>query len=120
MAEPKAVDESKEGDIKVIHPPLKFVVVYSGFKAMQRCYEAFYEPLIKTPVLHFIGQLDSVVEEKRSRALVDACVDADEKTAKDGDVGEERVVYHPGGHFVPSQRGYVNVVVEFIRKMLGE
>ncbi|KAI9882351.1 MAG: H(+)-transporting V1 sector ATPase subunit A [Watsoniomyces obsoletus] len=105
MGYPQSYISHKGGSETVIHPPLKFVVVYSGFKAMQECYQAFYEPKIKTPVMHFLGRVDSVVEENRSLALVDACE-------------VEQVVYHPGGHFVPSQRVYLERVVEFVRSCL--
>ncbi|KAF2795506.1 dihydrofolate reductase [Melanomma pulvis-pyrius CBS 109.77] len=81
-----------------IHPPLKFAVSYSGFAAGGVDeYRGFYEPKIGTPMLHFLGSLDTVVDEARSLALVEAC----EKS-------EGRVVYHPGGHFLPSsQKAYV-------------
>lgn len=84
------------------HGRLKFAVIYSGFYASYPPYEAFYEPKIKTPMLHFIGSLDSVVEESRSLALVNACTDA-------------RVIYHPGGHFVPIGKDMVGQLVAFIR-----
>ncbi|KZM23246.1 Dihydrofolate reductase [Ascochyta rabiei] len=92
-----------------IHPPLKFAVSYSGFAARgQNPYHAFYEPKIKTPILHFLGSLDTVVEESRSLALVEAC----EKS-------EGRVVYHPGGHFLPStQKASVNALIGFIKEVL--
>jgi len=50
-----------------IHPPLRFAVAYSGFAASGggSPYAAFYEPEIRTPVLHFLGSQDVVVEEKR-------------------------------------------------------
>jgi predicted esterase len=52
------------------HEPLAFAVCYSGFRAPgERCH-GFYEPPISTPILHFIGSLDTVVEES-SIALVD-------------------------------------------------
>ncbi|KAF2651612.1 dihydrofolate reductase [Lophiostoma macrostomum CBS 122681] len=92
-----------------IHPPLKFAVSYSGFAARgTELYRAFYEPKIKTPVLHFLGSLDAVVEEARSLALVEAC-----------ETSEGRVVYHPGGHFLPSsQKAYVSALVGFIKEVL--
>lgn len=92
-----------------VHPPLKFAVSYSGFAARgQNPYHAFYEPKIKTPVLHFLGSLDTVVEESRSLALVEACEES-----------EGRVVYHPGGHFLPStQKASVNALIGFIKEVL--
>lgn len=99
----------------VIHPPLKFAVSYSGFVAPHAAYTAFYHPPVRTPVLHFLGSLDTVVEEARSRTLVDA-------TAPwRADVAEgQRVVFHPGGHFLPSQKQYLNILIGFIREMVAE
>jgi dihydrofolate reductase len=41
---------------------------------------------------------------------MDSCAGEPEK---DGSV-----VFHPGGHFVPSQRPYLDAAVQFIRKQL--
>lgn len=88
------------------HPPLKFCVSYSGFIAPGGRYRAFYEhPMITTPVCHFVGSLDSVVEEKRTQALIDAC----------GGAGKTQVVVHPGGHFVPTGKQYLDMLISFIR-----
>ena len=102
--------ESDTGYVEgCVHPPLKFAVSYSGFAARGRNpYHAFYEPKIKTPLLHFLGSLDTVVEESRSLALVEACEES-----------EGRVVYHPGGHFLPStQKASVNALIGFIKEVL--
>ena len=92
-----------------IQRPLKFAIVYSGFAAPFELYSSFYEPEIKTPVLHVLGSLDTVVEEKRSRFLQDSC-----------ERSEERTAVHPGGHFVPNQKIWVDIVIGFIRSCLGE
>ncbi|KAJ9328291.1 hypothetical protein DTO027B5_1786 [Paecilomyces variotii] len=95
----------------VAHPPLKFALCYSGFRAPGPRYRGFYErPAIQTPVLHVLGSLDSVVDEGRSRSLIEACAGEPEK--------EGKVVWHPGGHFLPSQRTYLDAAVLFIRKSL--
>lgn len=100
-----------------VQEPLKFAVSYSGFGASTNAlYRAFYEPLIQTPMMHFLGSLDTVVSEERSLRLVEACVDG---KGKDG--GVHRVVYHPGGHFLPSsQKQYVAALVAFIREVMSE
>jgi len=98
------LEQGGKGMDGVVQGPLKFAVCYGGFRALGRKYEAFYEPKLKTPVLHVLGQVDVVVEEARSRQLVAAC-----------DGGEDRVVMHPGGHFVPSQKPWLNAVVGFIK-----
>ncbi|EMC98013.1 hypothetical protein BAUCODRAFT_120925 [Baudoinia panamericana UAMH 10762] len=102
---------------EVIHAPLRFAVSYSGFGASTNAlYQAFYEPKIRTPMCHFLGSVDTVVEEARSLRLVDACIHG---RGKEG--GVPRVIYHPGGHFLPSsQKQYVAALVAFIREVLGE
>lgn len=93
------------------HPPLKFAICYSGFRSPGPRYRAFYEnPAIQTPVLHVLGSMDALVDEGRSRALVEACEGDQEKLG--------RVVWHPGGHFLPSQRAYLDAAVVFIRGCL--
>lgn len=87
---------------------LKFAVVYSGFYAPQADLAWLYEPTkISTPTLHYIGSLDTVVEEGRSRGLVARCE-------------EPVVVVHPGGHYVPVSKEWVNPLVGFVRKFGGE
>lgn len=93
------------------HPPLKFALCYSGFRAPGPRYRAFYEePAIQTPVLHVLGSLDAVVDDSRSRALIDACAGDPEK--------EGKVIWHPGGHFLPSQRPFLDAAVRFIQERL--
>jgi hypothetical protein len=83
--------------------PLKFAVSYCGFYSPNELYKGFYEPKISTPMCHFIGSLDSVVEESRSLALVNVCADA-------------KTIYHPGGHFVPAGKEMAMILVGFIRE----
>ncbi|CAI6335647.1 unnamed protein product [Periconia digitata] len=96
------------------HAPLKFAVAYSGFVARGgERYKGFYEPRIATPSMHFLGTLDAVVDEGKSLALAAAC----EGT---GD-GSGRVVYHPGGHFLPSsQKAYVSALIGFMKEILAK
>ncbi|RYP44784.1 hypothetical protein DL768_008795 [Monosporascus sp. mg162] len=101
--------------------PLKFCVVYSGFWAPVPGLQWLYggspgdgarnlpeekSGMIATPTLHFLGSLDSVVEEGRSRALIDRCRDP-------------VVVEHPGGHHVPVARDRVMPLVGFLRQVVG-
>lgn len=95
-------------NLVAMHPDgLKFAVSYSGFLTPNETYEGFYRPKIGCPMLHFIGSLDSVVEESRSLALVEACEDA-------------KTVFHPGGHFVPVGKEMGSVLVGFIRDSTKE
>ena len=91
------------------HPPLKFCIVYSGFTAPSERYRAFYNPHISTPSCHFIGSLDSVVEESRCRALVDAF----------GAEPRAQLVSHPGGHFLPSSKQFLDVLASFIGNVIS-
>lgn len=86
------------------HPPMRFCILYSGFVAPGERYRAFYDPYISTPSCHFIGSLDSVVEESRCRALVEAF----------GGEPSAQVVFHPGGHFIPSSKQFLDMLVNFI------
>lgn len=88
-------------------PPLKFALIYSGFTAPGTRYIDFYKPSLKTPTLHFLGALDGVVEEGRSQGLIEACEGA-------------KVVTHPGGHFLPSQRPWLDAAVGFIKECLEQ
>ncbi|KAI4929294.1 uncharacterized protein J4E92_004958 [Alternaria infectoria] len=112
MRFPESFEEDTGYMEGTIHPPFKFAVSYSGFAARgKNPYHAFYEPKIKTPMLHFLGTQDVVVEEARSLALVQACEHSEEKY----------VVYHPGGHFLPStQKASVNALIGFIKEVLHE
>ena len=90
-----------------VQGPLRFAVCYSGFRAPGGRYGAFYEPRIGTKVLSVLGQVDVVVEEARGMGLVGVC-----------EGGEGRVVVHPGGHFVPSQRPWLDAVVGFVKECM--
>ncbi|GAO47859.1 FSH1-domain-containing protein [Saitoella complicata NRRL Y-17804] len=91
--------------LKSSHPPLKFAIIYSGFRAGYPQYDNYYDPKIKTPTLHVIGQMDSIVVPERCQKLVEVCEGAE-------------VMEHPGGHFVPSAAPYRKGVVEFIERCL--
>ncbi|KAK3331356.1 serine hydrolase-domain-containing protein [Apodospora peruviana] len=86
---------------------LKFAVIYSGFYAVPADLAWLWEPKVKTPTLHFIGSLDTVVDESRSQGLVERCQDP-------------LVVVHPGGHYVPVNKEWVMPLVGFIRNCLTE
>lgn len=83
--------------------PLKYCIVYSGFYGPPEALRWLYEPKIKTPTLHFLGSLDTVVEESRSQGLVDRCEDP-------------TVIVHPGGHYVPVAKDWVMVLVGWLRQ----
>ncbi|KAF3920365.1 hypothetical protein ABW20_dc0102111 [Dactylellina cionopaga] len=88
------------------HPPLKFAVAYCGFKAPNEEYRWMYEPKIQTPVLNVLGSLDTVVDEKLMKALVDVC---------EGN----RVLWHPGGHYVVVKKQWLDAVGVFVRDIVN-
>jgi predicted esterase len=94
----------KTAGLATTHGPLAFAVCCSGFRVPGEVYQRFYEPCISTPILHIIGSLDTVVSEGRSLALAEAC----------NGQGKQQVVYHPGGHYLPSSKGVMRVLVGFI------
>ncbi|KAJ5885165.1 Dihydrofolate reductase [Penicillium taxi] len=94
-----------------VHPPFKFALAYCGYRAPGARYRGFYEdPAIQTPLLHVLGSLDAIVEESKSQALIDACAGEPEKVGW--------VVRHPGGHFLPSQKPYLEAATRFIKGQL--
>lgn len=109
--------KDENGNQVVVHPPLKFAVSYSGFGiSYQPLYRAFYVPKIETPLLHFLGSVDTVVSEERSTRLIDACV-----TGRGSEGAVPRVVTHPGGHFVPaSNKQYAGALIAFIRESVDQ
>ncbi|KAI0204175.1 serine hydrolase FSH [Astrocystis sublimbata] len=89
------------------HQPLRFGVIYSGFHAPPQNLQWLYDPVITTPTLHFLGGLDTVVEEKRSQALIERC-------------REPMVLTHPGGHYVPVARDWVMPLAGWLRQRCVE
>ncbi|KAK6952484.1 hypothetical protein Daesc_007023 [Daldinia eschscholtzii] len=83
--------------------PLRFCVIYSGFYAPLDSLRWLYDPPIATPTLHFLGSLDTVVEESRSKGLVERCKDP-------------TVIVHPGGHYVPVAKDWAMALVGWLRQ----
>ncbi|KAK6880633.1 Family of serine hydrolases 3 [Candida tropicalis] len=95
--------------------PLKFVVLYSGFKldtskkAGNNKYDSHYPQTEEEVVnshfkyLHVYGELDTVVEEARAYTLYDLTKSSSE------------LLKHPGGHFVPNSKLYVDQVTNWIQ-----
>lgn len=103
--------------------PLRFAVVYAGFRAPGPELAWLFggdagdagevgrgeDRKISTPAVHFVGSLDTVVEESRTEAL-GACWRE----------GRLRVVSHPGGHYVPVARPWAAAVVGFVVERVKE
>jgi hypothetical protein len=109
MAYPASFLKEGERGRQRVHPPLRFWVAYSGFRAESELYQAFYEPKIRTRALLVLGTLDTVLPIERVEALADVCVE-----------GREAVVEHAGAHYVPCDKRMVGVLAGFIRNVVGQ
>ncbi|OZJ03028.1 hypothetical protein BZG36_03269 [Bifiguratus adelaidae] len=90
-------------DQKLLHPPLKFAMFFSGFRPMDERYAYLYDdgPKLRTPTFHCIGQRDHIVTPERSETLIQ-CFEQPE------------VFYHPGNHYVPSYDGATRAIRIFL------
>lgn len=113
------IDSAQTQDQKQKQGPLKFAIFYSGFRAADPRCDPFFTLKISTPTMHVLGALDSVVEESRARALV-ACCSGEEGRGGEagGDSAGVVVMIHPGGHFIPSQKVWLDKVTGFVRRCL--
>ena len=113
MEPDRTIPEGKEGDwAKGLRDAnggkgLKFAVSWAGFWGPVDMLKWCYSPKIKTPMLHILGSLDTVVEESRSSGLVDRCEDP-------------LVVTHPGGHHVPVAKEWVMPLAGFIKERMQD
>lgn len=101
---------------RLFNTDLKFVILYSGFKlntsegSGNESYNHYYDIDQKSEefkknnfrVLHVHGELDTVVSEERAMTLY--------KYSKD----YSDLLRHPGGHFVPNSKIYVEQVTNWI------
>lgn len=87
--------------------PLRFALIYSGFFLPVEELSWCYDPPVHTPTLQYIGGLDTVVDEGRSRGLVERCA-------------EPIVAAHPGGHYVPISREWVMPAAGFMKRFVDE
>ncbi|CAK9441550.1 uncharacterized protein LODBEIA_P54180 [Lodderomyces beijingensis] len=94
---------------------VKFVVCYSGFKldtsprSGNEKYQGYYRGGGdgRLRYLHVYGELDTVVDETRSLTLYQA-----KQSVSD-------VLKHPGGHFVPNSKLYVDQVCGWVSNVMN-
>lgn len=79
----------------------KFAILVAGFKSMSTVHEKFYEKTIKIPSLHIIGETDQVIPKSMSEELVSV-------------FESPSVIFHPGGHQVPSATSLKKQYLEFL------
>ncbi|KAI8378743.1 serine hydrolase FSH [Choanephora cucurbitarum] len=86
------------------HPNFKFGIVAAGFiSSQQKATEHIWTHKIKAPVLHMIGEEDTLITPELQQTLVDQCL-------------EPTIIKHTGGHVVPSNAASRNETVAFVSK----
>ena len=88
---------------KTTHAPFKWTALFSGFKFKFDRYSDLRNARVTSPVLHVIGNLDTVTGRDRTDTVADV-VAPDSLT----------VAVHPGGHYVPQQKVWVQEIVSFV------
>ncbi|KAL0955690.1 hypothetical protein HGRIS_001914 [Hohenbuehelia grisea] len=89
------------------HPPFEFCVAISGFRLHDPLADQIFGDSYSTPTVHIIGRTDVIVSEERSQQLV--AVSAN-----------QRVEMHPGGHFFPSKRNWLQFLADYLRDSKAE
>lgn len=91
------------------HGPVKLVACYSGYHEDDARLQKYYNPKIKTPIIHFINSSDPVMEEERCFRLVRQCEDPDDKV----------IVYSGSGfHRVPGTKSTAQALSRFLADVL--
>lgn len=88
------------------HPPFKFCVAVSGFKAPGSLSAEAFGTSYSTPTLHVLGKNDVIVIEERSKGLLDLSQN-------------KRLEEHDGGHFVPSKANWREFFRNYLIDPLG-
>lgn len=88
------------------HPPFKFCVAVSGFKAPGSLSAEIFGTSYSTPTLHVLGRNDVIVIEERSKGLLDLSQN-------------KRLEEHDGGHFVPSKANWREFMRNYLTNPLG-
>ncbi|GKZ41741.1 hypothetical protein AbraIFM66951_011022 [Aspergillus brasiliensis] len=91
--------------VSTTHPPLKFVVAYSGFMLGHPMYRDLYYPRICTPALLYIGEVDTMIAPSSTYRLAERCTHAEVQTFW-------------GTHYVPRHPETTTVAVNFVHRCL--
>ena len=87
----------------------KFVVLISGFKSLSKSHLELFDRLdgrlIDIPSLHIIGETDQIIGKAKSEHLMQY-------------FSEPMVVYHSGGHYVPSNSANRQKFNEFFDRFI--
>lgn len=88
------------------HPPFKFCVAVSGFKAPGFLSAEIFGTSYSTPTLHVLGRNDVIIIKERSKGLLDLSQN-------------KRLEEHDGGHFVPSKANWREFLRNYLTNPLG-
>ncbi|GFY59631.1 esterase OVCA2 [Trichonephila inaurata madagascariensis] len=81
-----------------------FVVLIAGFQSRSKCHQYLYTKPMNIQSLHIIGENDSCISKDRSEVLIPL-------------FKSSSVVYHDGGHFIPSKSNVKNEYLPFFKNM---
>lgn len=92
---------------------IKFVVAYGGFMLQHPTLKLYYQKEDETKddsfkLLQVIGELDTVVDEKRALTILEPFPTNSE------------VLRHPGGHFVPNSKLLIDQVVNWMEHAMQD
>ncbi|XP_077558023.1 esterase OVCA2-like [Haemaphysalis longicornis] len=86
----------------------KFGVLVAGFRSRSSAHDHLFakEGLIKVPTLHVVGEGDLIIPKAQATEILPFFM-------------SPNVLYHPGGHFLPTNAETKPGYLAFFRKMLG-
>lgn len=87
--------------------PMKFAISMSGFRGTTDHYSGFYNPIIETPAMCIVAELDTMIGADLTDLLIEH-------------IQDPKVVRHRGGHYVPTDKKSLNSISEFIRERMAE
>ncbi|PMD32516.1 hypothetical protein L207DRAFT_440465, partial [Hyaloscypha variabilis F] len=83
----------------------KFAIFASGCRCSHPQYTPLFEPRIKLPVLHFIGEYDTYLPRSEMEKF-------------SGSFENITTKYHPGAHFIPRYKECQQAMLDFITKQM--
>ncbi|GBN91943.1 hypothetical protein AVEN_275127-1 [Araneus ventricosus] len=81
-----------------------FVVIIAGFRSIAKCHQYLYSKTINIQSLHIMGENDTCISKDRSEELIPL-------------FKSSSVVYHDGGHFIPSKSSVKAEYLPFFKNM---
>ncbi|CAL1267176.1 unnamed protein product [Larinioides sclopetarius] len=81
-----------------------FSVIIAGFRSIAKCHQYLYSKTVDIQSLHIMGENDSCISKDRSEELIPL-------------FKSSSVVYHDGGHFIPSKSSVKSEYLPFFKNM---